>query len=157
MSRTLAAWVAWWIVLFWLWMLLVGDWNRIEWIGGAAVATVAATVAELARNLAGVEIRPALAPIKGAPKAWLAVFSDFGILVYALFRSLARREVVRGRYITRPTDAGEKTTPRGAAHRAWTVLVAGYSPNAYVVDIDPDDGTVLLHDLIPRRTSEEPA
>lgn len=157
MLRTVAAWVGWWIVLFWLWMLLVGDWNHIEWIGGACVATVAATVAELARSVAGVSLQPSLAPIKAAPKAWLVVFSDFGILVYALFRSLARREVVRGRYVERQTDAGEKTTPRGAAHRAWTVLIAGYSPNAYVVDIDPDDGTVLLHDLIPKRTSEEPA
>jgi hypothetical protein len=37
------------------------------------------------------------------------------------------------------------------------VLVAGYSPNAYVVDVDVDEGTVLLHDLVPWRRSEEPA
>jgi hypothetical protein len=138
-------------------MLLVGDWNRIEWIGGAAVAAVAATIAELARRLAGVSLAPSLGRIKAAPKAWLVVFADFGIVVYALFRSLVRREVVRGSYVVRKTDAGEKTTPRGVAHRAWTVLIAGYSPNAYVVDIDPGEGTVLLHDLIPWRSSEEPA
>jgi hypothetical protein len=138
-------------------MLFVGDWNHIEWIGGACVATVASTVAELARRVAGVSLQPAFARLKDAPKAWLVVFADFGIVMYALLRSLARREVVRGRYLVRPTDAGEKTTPRGAAHRAWTVLIAGYSPNAYVVDIDPGDDTVLLHDLIPWRKSEEPA
>lgn len=157
MSRTVIAWIAWWVALFWLWMLLVGDWNKIEWIGGACVATVAATLAELARSIAGVKLMPSAARIKAAPKAWLVVFADFGIVMYALVRSLARREVVRGRYLVRATDAGEKTTPRGVAHRAWTVLVAGYSPNAYVVDIDPDDGTVLLHDLVPWRNSEEPA
>jgi len=155
--RTVAAWVAWWVALFWLWMLLVGDWNHIEWIGGAAAAAVAATIAELARHFAGVSIEPSFARLKSAPQAWLVVFADFGIVMYALFRSLARREVVRGRYVVRATEAGEKTTSRGAAHRAWTVLVAGYSPNAYVVDIDPDDGTVLLHDLLPWRNSEEPA
>jgi multisubunit Na+/H+ antiporter MnhE subunit len=155
--RTVAAWVAWWVALFWLWMLLVGDWNHIEWIGGACVAAVAATIAELGRSLAGVSIRPSLAPIKGAPLAWLVVFSDFAILMHALVRSLVRREVVRGRYLVRASETGEKTTSRGAAYRAWTVLVAGYSPNAYVVDIDPDAGTVLVHDLVPRRKSEEPA
>lgn len=157
MLRAAAAWTLWWIGLFWLWMLFVGDWNHIEWIGGAAVAAVAATVAEIGRALAGVSLEPSLLRIKASPKAWLVVFADFGIVMYALFRSLVLREVVRGRYIVRKTDAGEKTTPRGVAHRAWTVLVAGYSPNAYVVDIDPDDETVLLHDLIPWRKSEEPA
>jgi hypothetical protein len=37
------------------------------------------------------------------------------------------------------------------------VLLAGYSPNAYVVDIDPDEDVVLVHDLVPWRRSEEPA
>jgi hypothetical protein len=155
--RSVGAWLSWWVGLFWLWMLLVGDWNRIEWVGGAAVAAVAATVAELARTLAGVSLEPSFGRMKAAPKAWLVVFTDFGIVLFALFRSLARREVVRGGYVVRKTDAGEKTTTRGVAHRAWTVLIAGYSPNAYVVDIDPDEGTVLLHDLVPWRSSEEPA
>lgn len=157
MLRSAAAWGLWWIALFWLWMLLVGDWNHIEWIGGAAAASVGATIAELGRKAAGVSVEPSVGRLAAVPRAWLAVFTDFGILVYALLASLARREVVRGRYLVRETEAGEKTTSCGAAQRAWTVLVAGYSPNAYVVDIDPDEGTVLLHDLIRRRTSEEPA
>jgi hypothetical protein len=151
------AWLVWWIALFWLWMLLVGDWNRIEWIGGACIATVASTVAELARRAGRVQPTVSLAQLRSVPLAWLMVFADFGILTYALLRSLARREIVRGRYLVRATDVGEKTTPRGTAHRAWTVLIAGYSPNAYVVDVDVDEGTVLLHDLVPWRKSEEPA
>lgn len=87
----------------------------------------------------------------------LIVFADFGLVTYALVASLARRRVVRGRYLARDFAAGPKTTPEGAAHRAWTVLLSGYSPNAYVVDIDPEENVVLLHDLIPWRRSEEPA
>jgi hypothetical protein len=87
----------------------------------------------------------------------LVVVADFGLLIYALGMSIARRRAVRGRYIARDFPAGPKTTPRGAAHRAWTVLVGGYSPNAYVVDIDPDENVVLVHDLVPWRRSEEPA
>src|SRR5204863_363571 len=89
---------------------------------------------------------------------WLpVVFADFGIVMWALVRSLVQRRVVRGAFITRNFDAGAKTTPRGKAHRAWTVLLAGFSPNAYVIDIDPDRDTVLLHDLVTWRRSEEPA
>jgi len=35
--------------MWWLFVLLAGDWNRIEWIGAACAATVGASLAELAR------------------------------------------------------------------------------------------------------------
>jgi hypothetical protein len=36
------------------------------------------------------------------------------------------------------------------------MLVANFSPNAYVIDIDRQQNLVLLHDLVPFRKSEEP-
>ena len=59
--------------------------------------------------------------------------------------------------MSRKIDPGPKATPSGQARRAWLALLAGYSPNAYLVDVYPDTGTALLHDLVPRRSSEEPA
>jgi hypothetical protein len=155
--RFVLAWALWFVALFWTWMLLVGDWNRIEWIAGACVAAVAAAIADPIRRVARVDLIVAFDVLRGAPAALAMVWVDFGILTLALVRSLARRRVVRGSYVTRRFDARPKTTPGGAAHRAWTVLVAGYSPNAYVVDIDVDGETVLLHDLVPHRNSEKPA
>lgn len=49
MLRRLAAW---WLTLFWFWLLLVGDWNRIEVIGAACGAAVGATIAEIVRGVA---------------------------------------------------------------------------------------------------------
>jgi hypothetical protein len=138
-------------------MLLVGDWNRIEWIAGACAAAVAAVIAERCRRATGVHPRVPLERLRAAAATPLIVFADFGIVTYALFRSLATRRVVRGRYLARPFEAGAKTTPAGAAFRAWTTLLAGYSPNAYVVDIDAERDLVLVHDLVPWRRSEEPA
>jgi len=83
------------------------------------------------------------------------VVVDFGIVTWALLVSVARRRVVRGEFVSREPTHGSWTT-RGAGPRAWTVLVATYSPNAYVVDLDPDAGRVLLHDLIPYHRSESP-
>jgi hypothetical protein len=82
---------------------------------------------------------------------------DFGILMLALARSLAARRVVRGRYVECEVDAGPKTTSEGTARRAWLAFLTGYSANAYLVDVDADTGVALLHDLVPRRSSEEPA
>lgn len=142
---------------FWLWSLHVGQWDRIDGVAGAAVAVVAATLAERGRRAANVHPRVALAPFRRSLTVPLIVFADFAVVTYALAVSVARRRVVRGRYVARDFAAGPKTTPAGVAHRAWTVLLAGYSPNAYVVDIDPEENVVLIHDLVPWRRSEEPA
>jgi hypothetical protein len=138
-------------------MLFVGRWGRTDGAAGAAVAVVAAVLAERARRAAHVHPRIVLERFGRSAAMPLIVFADFAVLTYALAASIARRRVVRGRYLARDFSAGPKTTPDGAAHRAWTVLLAGYSPNAYVVDIDPDENLVLLHDLVPWRRSEEPA
>jgi hypothetical protein len=153
-QRRLVAWALWWIAMWWAFMLLAGDWNRIEWIAAAGVATAGATLAELARASAPVRIAVPPERLRHLPAALAMVFADFGTLVLALVRSLVRREVVRGAYVARDFDAQGEA---GGAHRAWTVLIAGFSPNAYVVDIDPDRDVVLLHDLVPKRASEKPA
>jgi multisubunit Na+/H+ antiporter MnhE subunit len=154
--RHAVAWAAWWLALFWLWLLLAGDWNRIEWIAAACAATVAATVGELARASAGVRAR---VPLRWVARAWTVpamVVVDFGILLLALGASLLRREVVRGSFRWRPFP-GTAREARSPGVRAWATLAATYSPNAYVIDIDPRRRRVLVHDLVPFRRSEEPA
>jgi hypothetical protein len=155
--RGLFAWLLWFSAFFWLWLLISGDWNRIEVVGAACGAFVAATIAELVRRVAGVRIVVPLERLRASALVVPMVFVDFGILLYALLRSLARGRVVRGGYVVRPFEPGPKTTPAGAARRAWTVLLAGYSPNAYVVDFDVEEKNVVVHDLVRYRRSEEPA
>ncbi len=154
MARALA-WLLWWVPLFWLWLLLAGDWNRIEWIAAACAATVAATLAELARSAAGIGYRVPWRQVAASVAVPPVILADFGIVMWALVRSLVRREVVRGTFRAREFRSTDDV--RGASLRAWTVLAAGWSPNAFVVDIDAERDTVLLHDLVPWRRSEEPA
>jgi hypothetical protein len=157
MLRRLGAWCVWWLALFWLWMFLVADWNTIEWVAGACAATVCATVAELIRGAARQPLSVPVERLRASALVPPVVVADFAIVIWALVQSVARRRVTRGVFITRPFDPGPKTTPRGWARRAWTVWLAGFSPNAYVIEIDEERGTVLLHDLVPWRRSEEPA
>lgn len=145
------AWVVWWLPLFWLWFLLVGEWNGEQVVAAALAAAVAAALAELARVRTGFAARIPLRGLADLPQAFGMVFVDFGIVVWALLVSVARRRVVRGELVSREGDVGP-----GVGPRAWTVLVAAYSPNAYVVDLDPETRQVLLHDLVPHRASERP-
>lgn len=157
MLARLGAWILWWLALFWLWLLLTGDWNRIEVIGAACGAALAATVAEIVRGAARQPLTVPLERLRAAASVPPIVFADFGIVMWVLLRSLVRRRVERGAFITRRFEAGAKTTPKGQAHRAWTVWLAGFSPNAFVIEIDAERDTVLIHDLVPWRRSEEPA
>lgn len=152
--RHVLAWVAWWVPLFWLWFLLVGEWNRQEIVAAAISATIAATLAELARRQTGFRARVPLRGIADLPPALGMVVVDFGIIGWALVTSIARRRVVRGRLVSREIE--RKDDAAGVGPRAWAVLLACYSPNAYPIDLDPETRTVLLHDLVPHRPSERP-
>jgi multisubunit Na+/H+ antiporter MnhE subunit len=138
--RHVLFWLAGWLALFWLWLLLAGDWNRTEWIAAAAAATIASF---FGRRWAACRVT----------KAWsvpVMVIADFGILMWALVRSALRREVVRGEFVRRPFDADD------AGVRAWVGLAATYSPNAYVVGFDAEREVALVHDLVRNRSSESP-
>jgi multisubunit Na+/H+ antiporter MnhE subunit len=154
--KHLVAWLAWWVALFWLWLLLAGEWNRQELVAAAVAAAVAASLAEVARTRTGLHPRlPAQAFVE-VPQVLGMVVVDFAIVVWALLVSVGRRRVVRGRIVSRELDRGSHAAG-GAGPRAWTALAASYSPNAYVLDIEPESRTVLLHDLVPNRSSESPA
>lgn len=155
MKRVLP-WLAWWLALFWLWMVLVGEWDSVEWVAAACAATIAATIAEFARVWIGFSARVPLRALSDVPQALAMVVVDFGIVVWALLTSVARRRVVRGQLISRELQGGSAAA-HGVGPRAWTALAASYSPNAYVIDIDAEARTVLLHDLVPHPASERPA
>jgi Na+/H+ ion antiporter subunit len=149
--RHVVAWVVWWIALFWLWLLLVGEWNREQVVAAALAATIAGAGAEFARKRTGFEAPVPLRILAAVPQALGMVVVDFGIVSWALFASVVRRRVVRGEFIERVSPVAHGTGPR-----AWAVLVSSYSPNAYVVELDPETRRVLLHDLVPHRKSESP-
>jgi multisubunit Na+/H+ antiporter MnhE subunit len=136
---------AWWVALFFFWLLLVGQWNRVELIAAATAALLAACVAEIGRAHAGVAMRVPFGMLKELATVPFIVVADFGLLVWALPR--------------RPQGTFRTKTFRQSSQgaRAFAGLIATYSPNAYVVDFDPTQKTVLVHDLIPWPQSESPA
>jgi hypothetical protein len=154
--RRVRAWAAWFVALFWGWLLLAGEWNRQQWVAAAAAAAAGATFGELVRARMGFAARLPLSALADVPSVLLAIVVDFGLLVRALAVSAWRREVVRGVFRSHELETGGDDA-RGVGLRAWTEIAATYSPNSYVVEIEPERGLVLLHDLVPRRSSETPA
>jgi hypothetical protein len=151
-----AAWLVWVAVLWWFWMLLVGEWTPTEVIAASCAAAPIAAVAELLRAKGVGSLRVPLRRLTAAKGVPLMIPVDFAIITWALVRAAARGERVGGSFRVKPFAEPEGAV-RAQAARAWTTLAACYSPNAYVIDIDPEAGIVLLHDLVPHAPSEEPA
>jgi len=154
LARSVLYWLVWWCALWALWLVFVGAWDLYDAVAGIAAAGVAATAALVVHELGLLSFRPRVRGFSGFGRMPLQVLVDFGILVSALARTLAGRPV-RGVFLAKElTAAGPE--PEAAFARALAAIVATYSPNAYVVDVDLDRNVALMHDLVRNRASEEP-
>lgn len=155
--RHVGAWLLWWFAAFWMWMLMSGDWNTIELVAAACAAALTASAAEAVRAIAGLRWR---IPARDVASAWsqpYQVVVDFVIVLGALLLGAMRLRMVRGQFFVREFRPARGRAPRRFGSRAWRTYVATISPNAYVVDVDEDERTVLVHDLVPFPKSEQPA
>lgn len=145
----------WWPPLFALWMLFVGDWSWLIAVWGAAMAMVAAVSAELVGAEGLLDVRGRWSWCRELGPATLAVLVDFWIIVRVLATSIAAGRREAGTFLEDASASGQGPEPAG--RRAWVELVATWSPNCYVLDISPDSGRRLIHDLRPHRPSELPS
>jgi hypothetical protein len=133
--KHVAAWLLFFVTLWWLWLLLVGEWNHQEWIAATAVAAVAATVGEIARSRAEAHPADGIAQVAQAYSVVPMIVVDFALLMWAL--------------VTNPRRDGSFRSCNAAD--PWTAYLATFSPNAYVI-ADHE-----LHRLVPFEKSQEPA
>ena len=154
MLRTLARDVSWWLALVVAWCALAGYLSRWVVLWGAVLAVVPTVAAMVAvRRRPGSDAAPARR-VREALAAAKQVVPDFAVLAGELGRAMRSGDRgPRGAFVRR---GGQPTEERGGGRRAWVALAATYSPNAYVVDVDPDSGEAELHDLRVLRSSEEP-
>jgi hypothetical protein len=146
--RRLAAWLAWFGGLLVLWLVLVGTVQDVERIAGLAAAAIGATAAEVVRSQGLLRYRVEARWVRRGLLRVPRVVPDFFRVVAAL------RSPSHGVFRTIPFPAGgHRDVDRG--RRAWVTLAASLAPNRLVVDLDPDTGEALVHDLRPGAVSGE--
>jgi multisubunit Na+/H+ antiporter MnhE subunit len=126
-------------MLFGLWQLYVGQTTTQTTIAGAIAAAIATGAAVLLERLGlyrfGLDPRRLR---RAATLPW-EIVRDFARVTLALAHG-------------RPAGAFReiRVPARTAGDRALAGLLGSIAPNAYVVDVDRDRGTALLHELDPR-------
>ena len=145
----------WWPPLFALWLLFAGEWSWQVGVWGAGLSLIAAVAGNVVarRGLPGTRGRWGWWREGGSAAGAVAV--DFGIVTRVLADAITARRREAGTFRRDLSAAGQG--PLAAGRRAWVELAATWSPNSYVVDISPESGRRLIHDLRPHRSSELPS
>ena len=154
-ARRLLSLSAWAVVLFLLWLVLVGTVAPLELLAGAIAAVIGAAVAELVRAhaLQGYTLDPRWLGVFVRPLA--RVVPDFVLVMVALARTLATREAPNGRYVV-VSLRDEGTKRRAAGWRALAGAAGSIAPNSVVVTVEREPGRMLVHELVPGRSPAKP-
>jgi hypothetical protein len=155
----LAVWCARWVLLALLWLALADSRGLPELIAAAVAATLGASFAALIsrpgrpRTLRTTARLAALGPRRLFRPLWRLVI-DNALLAQALWRRLVRRERVRG--VLRSTPLSSESALRSAAGRVAIEAWGSLAPNRYVIGIDEEAGTILVHELVRSRLPADP-
>jgi multisubunit Na+/H+ antiporter MnhE subunit len=146
--RHVRVWFGWWTALALVWLALVDTVRSDELIVGALAAAVAATVATAVLSRGYIRFSPRLSWLTETPYLVRDVLVDCVLLAGALWRRTVRGEPVRGVAIRVPFHHGDDSG-RDGARRALVNFAVSLTPNSYVVDIDPESDSLLVHRLVP--------
>jgi multisubunit Na+/H+ antiporter MnhE subunit len=144
----IATWLGWWVALGVIWLLLVDTTNPEELLVGAVAASLAATVALAVHRQGYIRFWPRARWLGELPHVMQDVIVDCGLLTGALWRTLVLRQPVHGETIRVPFHHGGDNG-RDGARRALVNFAVSLTPNSYVIDIDPEADSLLVHRLVP--------
>jgi hypothetical protein len=146
--RRVAAWLAWFGGLFLVWLLFVGTVAGLELIAGLCAAAIGATAAEVVRSQGLLNFRVESRWLVRGAGQLLRVVPEFFLVLAAIGRPS------RGAFRTVEFPAGGRRAV-DSGRRAWAALTGSLAPNRLVVDVDPETGKALVHDLVPGAAADE--
>jgi multisubunit Na+/H+ antiporter MnhE subunit len=149
LAARIGAWLAWWVLLMSLWVMLDDSLATDELLAGAGAAAIAALVAEVATYQAATRFRMRMR------MSWLAqalrlpgqVAGDMVTVYAALWRRLAHGEQPDSAFVTEPVRFGDDT-PAGVTRRVLLIGARSIAPNAFALGIDRGTETMVLHQLV---------
>jgi multisubunit Na+/H+ antiporter MnhE subunit len=142
-----------WLALVGLWMVLSGDLVLSELVVGMVAAAISTIAFEVVRRRRLVRFRPRARWIWRAWRLPIRMFTEGWMVSWAALAGLIRRRPVRGRFREVPFPTGG-TDPRSSARRTLVTLAVSLPANSYVVDLDTDNDTLLIHELVPQPGKE---
>jgi hypothetical protein len=139
--------VCWWLVLAGLWLMLSDNHHGDELVVGAIAATAGTVVALVASDRMAPDARMPWGALALLPRVAWRMVADSGLLLAALWQTVALRRPVRGRWVSEPIDGAD--TPDARGRRIVAVLTRSMAPNTIVRDAE--GGRLVAHELVRRK------
>jgi hypothetical protein len=148
MRGRVGTWLAWWVVLMSLWMILDGSAAPDEVLAGAGAAALGALFAQWVSARAGLAFRIRARWLVPAARLPWEVVRDTGIVFAALWRRVIRGEQPASRLREQPARYGG-TDAESMARRVLLVAGRSVAPNVFAVDLEPGRDVLVVHELVP--------
>jgi multisubunit Na+/H+ antiporter MnhE subunit len=140
-------WVAWFIALGALWLVLDDSVALPELITGAVAAllgTVAAVVVH-SQHLVTFKLRPRM--LRKAWRPLVHLFPDTALVLAVLFKRLVLRRPAQSGFRAIPFRSGRENGAEDTARRALAKTGGSFTPAAYVVGVEGERDLLLVHQL----------
>lgn len=154
-ARRFGAWAAWWVLMMAFWEMVDNSIMLSELLVGAAVAAIAAFLAELAGHQAATLFRMRIEWAVPALRLPGQVVRDTGIVFAALWRRLVHGELPPSGLRALPLEFGDDS-PEGVTRRALAVAGKSVAPNTFVLGVDSERNVMVVHQLVVNQGSEVP-
>jgi multisubunit Na+/H+ antiporter MnhE subunit len=140
-------WVAWFIALGALWLVLDDSVALPELITGAVAALIGTVAAAVVHSQHLVEFKPRPGMLRKAWRPLVRLFPDTAIVLAVLFKRLVLRRPAESGFRAIPFRSGRESGAEDTARRALAKSAGSFTPNAYVVGVEGERDLLLVHQL----------
>jgi hypothetical protein len=130
-----------------LWVMVDDSDATDELLAGAAVAAIAATVAEVVTYQSATRFSMRVEWLAPAVRLPADVVRDTWIVFAALYRMLVCGQEPHSGFVTLPFVFGGDT-PEGMTRRFLVTGARSLAPNAFLAEMDARDNTIVVHELV---------
>ena len=144
--RLAAEVLVWCAVTTGIWFVSLSAYSGQDLVVALGCSVACAVVAVLARRAARLDARPPAVLLRWLLALPWSIVLDTGRVLALPWRRRARASAGEFRRMSIGPSGGG---PGAVGRRAMAAVLMSSTPGAYVVDIDPDEGTALVHALGP--------
>jgi hypothetical protein len=147
------AWLAWWVLLMAIWVVVDGAIGRDELLAGAGAAALGAFFAETASHQAGARFRMRVRWLVPALMLPGQVVHDMALLFGALWRQLVDGTEPPSGFRAEAVRYGAQGA-RGKTRRVLLLGGRSVPPNTFALGIDAESGVMVVHQLVLTESGE---
>lgn len=146
-ARRVGSWVMWWVLLMSLWVWMDDNLGLAELLAGAGAAALGAFGAEAVQYQSATYFRLRIEWLTPALRLPGRLARDTALAVAVVWNRVVHgREPPSGiRQI--PVRYGDDG-PEGVTRRVLITAGASFTPNTFVLGLDPERNAMVVHDLV---------